>query len=67
VGSEGKLFGSVGPGDIAEALQALGLEIEKREVRMPTGPLRQVGEYDIELDLHTDIVATVRVNVISDE
>ena len=63
-GDEGKLFGSVGAGEVAEALsQAVGVEVEKREVRMPSGPLRSVGEYELELHLHTDINATVTVVV----
>lgn len=63
-GDEGKLFGSVGAGEVAEALsQAAGVEVEKREVRMPSGPLRSVGEYELELHLHTDINATVIVVV----
>ena len=63
-GDEGKLFGSVGAGEVAEALsQATGVEVEKREVRMPSGPLRSVGEYELELHLHTDINATVTVVV----
>lgn len=66
-GSEGKLFGSIGPGDIADAVTARGVEVEKREVRMPEGPLRQVGEYEIELHLHADVNAEIRIIVIGEE
>jgi large subunit ribosomal protein L9 len=66
-GGEGKLFGSVGIHDIAEAVTAAGVEVEKREVRMPQGPIRQTGEYDIELHLHTDVNATVKVVVVAEQ
>lgn len=63
-GDEGKLFGSIGAGDVAEAVsQAAGVELEKREVRMPSGPLRSVGEYEVELHLHSDVNAAVTVVV----
>lgn len=63
-GTEGKLFGSVGTHEIAEAVAAeTGAEVEKSEVRLPTGPIRLVGEYDIEIHLHTDCTATVKVVV----
>ena len=63
-GDEGKLFGSVGAGEVAEAVsQAAGVEVEKREVRMPSGPLRSVGEYEVELHLHTDVNVAVSVVV----
>lgn len=65
-GTEGKLFGSIGTAEIADALTAAGHAVEKREVRLPTGPLRAVGEYDIELHLHTDVNTTVKVNVIAE-
>ncbi|MFZ5514208.1 MAG: 50S ribosomal protein L9 [Pseudomonadota bacterium] len=65
-GTEGKLFGSIGTAEIADALTAAGHAVEKREVRMPTGPLRAVGEYDIELHLHTDVNTSVKVNVIAE-
>lgn len=63
VGSEGKLFGSVSAGDIADALSADGVEVEKREVRLPEGPLRTLGEFEIALHLYSDIDATVTVAV----
>lgn len=66
-GSEGKLFGSVGPSDIARALAEVGAEVEKREVRMPEGPIRQAGEFEIGIHLHTDVNATVKVIVVAEE
>lgn len=62
-GEEGKLFGSVGTADIAEALAAQGLEVEKKEIILPLGPLRQVGEHEIIINLHTDVKAAVTVVV----
>jgi large subunit ribosomal protein L9 len=63
-GDEGKLFGSVGTADIAEAVSQAGVEVEKREVRLPEGPIRQTGEYDIDIELHSDVVATVKVTIV---
>jgi len=61
-GTEGKLFGSVGTAEIAEAAtEASGIELEKREVRLPEGTLRHVGEYSVELHLHSDISPTLTV------
>lgn len=65
-GDEGKLFGSIGVRDIADAISTGGTEVEKSEVRMPEGPIRAVGEYDIELQLHTDVVTTVKVTVVAE-
>lgn len=60
-GEEGKLFGSVGPADIASAVIAAGVDIEKKEVRMPEGPLREVGEFEVGIHLHTDINTSLTV------
>lgn len=62
-GEEGKLFGSVGASDIADAINAAGGEVEKSEVLLPEGPIRQVGEYEIELSLHSDVTQSIKVNV----
>ena len=62
-GTEGKLFGSVGTADVADAVTAAGVAIEKKEVRMPEGAIRELGEYDIEVHLHTDVNTTVKVIV----
>ncbi|KAB7628365.1 50S ribosomal protein L9 [Alkalilimnicola sp. S0819] len=62
-GEEGKLFGSVGTQDIADAITAAGVEVTRQEVRLPEGPLRNLGEYEIELHLHTDVDATIKLVV----
>ncbi len=62
-GEEGKLFGSVGPRDIAGAITAAGVEITKSEIRMPEGPIRQTGDYDITVDLHSEVCAVVKIKV----
>ncbi|MCL5041764.1 MAG: 50S ribosomal protein L9 [Gammaproteobacteria bacterium] len=64
-GEEGKLFGSIGTRDIADAVTAAGVAIEKSEVRLPEGPLRTVGEFDIDVQLHTDVSATVKLVVVA--
>jgi large subunit ribosomal protein L9 len=66
-GTEGKLFGSIGNTDIADAVTAAGVEIAKREVRLPEGPIRLAGEYEITLHLHTDVDAVVKVTIIGEE
>ena len=66
-GAEGKLFGSVGNADIAEAIVAAGVDIEKKSVRLPTGPIRNAGEYEIDLHLHTDVNAQVKLTIIGEE
>jgi large subunit ribosomal protein L9 len=62
-GNEGKLFGSVSNIEIAEAIQAAGIEVERREIRMPDGAIRHVGEFEIGLHLHTEVDATIKVVV----
>jgi large subunit ribosomal protein L9 len=62
-GEEGKLFGSVGTHDIADAITAAGVAVEKREIRLPEGPIRQIGEHKIEVELHSDVVTEITVNV----
>lgn len=63
-GDEGKLYGSVGTADIADAITALGAEVAKSEVRMPEGVIRVVGEYSIDLQLHSDLTVAVKVTVV---
>jgi large subunit ribosomal protein L9 len=65
--AEGKLFGSVGPRDIAEALTAAGFTVNKNEVILGEGPLRNTGEYDVAVHLHADIHTTVKVIVVGDK
>jgi large subunit ribosomal protein L9 len=64
-GDEGKLFGSIGTSDIAEAITAAGVEVARSEVKMPEGAIRQAGEYDIDVQLHSDVVQTVKVQVVA--
>lgn len=66
VGDEGKLFGSVGTRDIADAATAAGVEIDKSEVRLPEGALRQVGEYEIDVQLHADVTATLKLAIVAE-
>lgn len=63
-GEEGKLFGSVGTRDIAEAVTAAGAEVDKSEVRLPEGALRDVGEYEISIQVHGEVFAAVAVAVV---
>ena len=65
-GVDGRLFGSVTNYDIADALHALGHEVEKAAIRMPAGPLKAVGETFLEVALHTDVVAKVKVVVVGE-
>jgi len=65
-GDEGKLFGSVGTVDIADALTAGGAAVEKREVRLPNGPLRTVGDHQVELQLHADVNVLITVHVAAE-
>ena len=62
-GDEGKLFGSIGAREIASAITKAGVEVNKSEVKMPTGPLREVGEFEIDVQLHVDVVQGVKVVV----
>ncbi len=67
-GEEGKLFGSVGTTDVVDALKAAGIEVEKRELRMPdTGPIHELGEFEIGIHLHTDVDTTVTIAVVAEE
>lgn len=66
-GVDGRLFGSVTNYDVAEALKALGFEVEKSSIRMPMGPLKAVGEAALEVALHTDVVAHVKVHVVGEQ
>jgi large subunit ribosomal protein L9 len=65
-GVDGKLFGSVTNIDIAEALKAQGFEVPRAAIRMPEGPLKQVGDQPIKIALHTDVVVTITVSVLGE-
>jgi len=67
VGSEGKLFGSVGPADIVDAFEKVGVEVARSEVRMPDGPLHEVGDYVITLHLHSDVNIDITVRVVAED
>jgi large subunit ribosomal protein L9 len=67
VGSEDKLFGSIGPIDIVEALGAVQIEVERSEIRMPEGPIQEVGEFEIGVHLHPEVDAIIVIRVVPDE
>jgi len=62
-GDEGKLFGSIGTADIADALSAAGFEIERKNIRMPEGSLRFNGTFEFDVELHSDVIASITVEV----
>jgi large subunit ribosomal protein L9 len=66
-GAEGKLFGSLGTVDVAEACTAAGVPVERSEVRLPAGPIRMTGEHVVTLHLHTDVNVEVRIEVVPEE
>lgn len=66
-GDEGKLFGSIGTRDIADAITAAGVQVAKSEVRLPEGALRNTGEYEISIQLHADVFATAKIAVVAAE
>ena len=63
-GEEGRLYGSVGTQNIADALTAEGISVERSEIRMPEGVIRVLGEYEIAIQLHTDVTAQIKVVVV---
>ena len=65
-GVDGKLFGSVTNGDIADALKAQGFDVAKASIRMPDGPLKQVGDHELVIGLHTDVTASIKVSVLGE-
>jgi large subunit ribosomal protein L9 len=65
-GDEGKLFGSIGTRDIAEAIKKAGVTVEKREIQLSEGAIRMTGEYEIMVDLESDVTATVKLNVVAE-
>ncbi len=67
VGAEGKLFGSVGPIDLVEAFSKVGVEAARSEIRMPEGPIHEVGDYVITVHLHPEINVDVTVRVVAEE
>ena len=65
-GEEGKLFGSVGTRDIAEALTAAGCDTDKAEVRLPDGAIRELGEYEIMIQLHAEVATTASIAIVAE-
>jgi large subunit ribosomal protein L9 len=65
-GMDGRLFGSVGNADIADALKAAGFDVDKSSIRMPDGPLKAIGEFPLDVALHTDVLASVTVAVVAE-
>ena len=66
-GDEGRLFGSVGTADIANAAAEAGVELAKREVRLPNGPFHALGEFEVQIHLHTDVDAVLKLVIAADE
>ncbi len=65
-GMDGRLFGSVGNADVADALKVAGFEVDKSAVRMPEGPLKAIGEFPLDVALHTDVLANITVAVVAE-
>lgn len=65
-GDEGRLFGSIGTRDIADAITAAGVEVTKSEVRLPEGVLREVGQFEIDIQLHPEVVQIVKLAVVAE-
>ena len=65
-GMDGRLFGSVGNADIADALKAAGFVVDKSTIRLPDGPLKTIGEFPLDVALHTDVLANITVAVIAE-
>ncbi|GAB6139941.1 50S ribosomal protein L9 [Methylosoma difficile] len=65
-GDEGRLFGSIGTHNIADAITAAGVAVEKHEIRLPNGAIRHLGDFDIDVSLHTDVVATISIKVVAE-
>ena len=66
-GDEGKLFGSIGTRDIADALTKSGLPVDRSEVKLPEGALRQIGEYNVDIQLHHDVMTNIQVTILAED
>jgi large subunit ribosomal protein L9 len=64
---EGRLYGSIGVSELVRAADAAGVILEKSEIRLPNGPLRQLGEHEVSVQLHSDVTAMLKVNIIAEE
>ncbi|WP_438952670.1 50S ribosomal protein L9, partial [Porticoccus sp.] len=65
-GDEGKLFGSIGTRDIADAVTAAGVDVSKSEVKLPEGALREIGEYEIDIQLHAEVTQPIKLSVVAE-
>jgi len=65
-GDEGKLFGSIGTRDIADAITAAGIDVNKSEVKLPNGVIREVGEFDIDIQVHSDVIQAIKLKVVAE-
>ncbi len=65
-GEEGRLFGSIGTHNIAEAITKLGVPVGKHEIRLPHGTIRHIGDFPIDINLHTDVVATITIKIAAE-
>ncbi|MDD1625579.1 MAG: 50S ribosomal protein L9 [Methylococcaceae bacterium] len=65
-GDEGRLFGSVGTHNIAEAITAAGIAVEKQQIRLPHGAIRQIGDYPIDINLHSDVIVTLSIKIAAE-
>ena len=66
-GEEGKLFGSIGTADIAEAMTQSGFKLERSEIHLPTGPIKQIGDFEIPVSLHTEVNFKIHVSVVAEK
>ena len=64
---EGRLYGSIGVSELVRAADAEGVILEKSEIRLPNGPLRQLGEHEVSVQLHSDVIAVLKVNIVAEE
>lgn len=64
---EGRLYGSIGISELVRVANAAGVTLEKSEIRLPNGPLRQLGEHEVTVQLHSDVIAILKVNVVAEE
>ncbi len=65
-GDEGRLFGSVGTHNIADAITAAGIAVRKQQIRLPNGAIRQIGDYPVDINLHSDVVVTLSIKVAAE-
>lgn len=64
---EGRLYGSIGITELVRAAEVVGVALEKSEIRLPNGPLRQLGEHEVYVQLHSDVIATLKLNIVAEE